>query len=67
MWAVVVVVPLVLPKHAGGVALLNDQDAVEEFATNRADEAFGDRVGARRLQRRLMTTFMPMAVKTRVA
>jgi len=35
MWAVVVVVPLVLPKHAGGVALLNNQDAVEEFATNR--------------------------------
>ena len=53
---------LVLPKHAGG-ALLNDQDAVEEFATNRADEAFGDRVGGRRLQWRLMT-FMPMAVKT---
>ena len=65
MWAVVVVVPLVLPKHAVGVALLNDQDAVEEFARNRADEAFGDRVGARRLQRRLMT-FMPMAVKTGV-
>ena len=53
MWAVVVVVPLVLPKHAGSVALVDDQDAVEEFATNRADEAFGDRVGARCLHRRL--------------
>jgi hypothetical protein len=44
--------PLVLPKHAGAVALVDDQDAVEEFATNRADEAFGDRVDARCLHRR---------------
>ena len=44
MWAVVVVVPLVLPKHGRGVALVDDQEAVEEFAADRADEAFGDRV-----------------------
>ena len=53
MWAVVVVVPLVLPKHGRGVALVDDQEAVEEFSTDRADEAFGDRVGARCLHRRL--------------
>ena len=45
MGAVVVAVPLVLPKHGRGVALVDDQDAAEEFAADRADEAFGDRVG----------------------
>jgi len=44
MGAVVVVMVFVLPKRGHGVALVEDQDAVEEFATNRADEAFGDRV-----------------------
>jgi hypothetical protein len=34
-----------------GVPLAGDQDAVEEFATEAADEAFGDRVGTRRLHR----------------
>jgi hypothetical protein len=48
MGAVVVVVLLVLAKHGRGVALVDDQDAVEEFATDCADEAFGDRVGPRR-------------------
>jgi hypothetical protein len=33
MWAVIVVVPLVTPKHGDGMALVDDQDAVEEFAT----------------------------------
>src|SRR4051812_21529664 len=58
-----VVVMLVLAEHGGGVALVDDQDAVEEFSTDRADEAFGDRVGPRCLPRRLMT-LMSMAVKT---
>ena len=53
MGAVVVVMAFVLPKHGRGVSLVDDQDAVEEFATNRADEAFGDRVGPRRPHRRL--------------
>ena len=32
MGAVVVAVPLVLPKHGRGVSLVDDQDAVEQFA-----------------------------------
>jgi hypothetical protein len=46
-----VVVVLVLVEHNRGVALVDDQDAIEEFATDRADEAFGDRVGSRRPHR----------------
>src|SRR3954452_6391527 len=46
------VVMLVLAEHGGGVALVDDQDAVEEFSADRADEAFGDRVGPRCLPRR---------------
>jgi hypothetical protein len=38
-----VVVVLILAGHRGGVPLI-DQDAVEEFAANGADETFGDRV-----------------------
>jgi hypothetical protein len=38
-------VPLVLLQHCRGVALVNDQDVVEEFPAHGADEAFGDRVG----------------------
>ena len=34
MGAVVVVMVFVLPKRGHGVALVEDQDAVEEFATN---------------------------------
>jgi hypothetical protein len=51
--AVTVVVKLVLVKHSCGVALIDDQDAVEELAADGADEAFGDRVGPRRAHRRL--------------
>jgi hypothetical protein len=43
----------VLGQHGFSMPLADDQDAIEEFATNRADEAFGDRVGSRRLHRRL--------------
>jgi hypothetical protein len=44
---VVVVVLGVLAQHNCGVALVDDEDAVEEFAADGADEAFGDRVGPR--------------------
>ena len=53
MWAVIVVVPLVLPKYGGGMTLVHDQDTVEELAPDRADESLGDRVGPRRSHRRL--------------
>jgi hypothetical protein len=33
-----VVVVLVLAKHCGGVPLVDDQNAVEEFAADAADE-----------------------------
>ena len=52
VWPVIVVVVFVPAQHPCGMALVDDQDAVEEFATDRADEAFGDRVGARCLHRR---------------
>jgi hypothetical protein len=45
--AVVVVMVLVLAKHGCGVPQVDDEDAVEEFAPDAADEAFGDRVGSR--------------------
>ena len=44
----VVVVALVLTKGYRCVLLVDDQEAVEEFAADRSDEAFGDRVGQRR-------------------
>jgi hypothetical protein len=43
-----VVVELVLAEHGRGVPLVDDQCAVEEFAADGADEAFGDGVGPRR-------------------
>jgi len=63
MGAVVVVMVFVLPKRGHGVALVEDQDAVEEFATNRADEAFGDpfTLGART---GVLMTLMSAAVKS---
>ena len=48
-----VVVELVLAEHGRGVPLVDDQGAVEEFAADAFDEAFGDRVGPRRPHRRL--------------
>jgi hypothetical protein len=44
--AVVVVMVLVLAKHGCGVSQVDDEDAVEEFASDAADETFGDRVGS---------------------
>jgi len=42
-----VVVAGVVLKHDGGEALVDDQEAVEEFAAEGVDEAFGDRVRPR--------------------
>jgi hypothetical protein len=50
---VIVVVELVLAKGGRGVALVDDQDAVEELAADGADEAFGNGVGPRCPHRRL--------------
>jgi hypothetical protein len=44
---IVVMLLLELAKHGGGVPLIDDQEAVEEFAAQGADEAFGDGVGPR--------------------
>ena len=63
MWPAVVVVVLVLGQHHCGVSLVDDQGAVEEFAADAADEAFGDRVGPRRAHGVLMMR-MSVAVKT---
>jgi hypothetical protein len=38
---------LVLAQHHCGMALVDDQEAVEEFATDAADEALRDCVGPR--------------------
>ncbi len=43
----------VLAEHGCGVSLVDDQDAVEQFAADAADEAFGDGVGPRRSYRRV--------------
>ena len=48
---VAVVMLFVLAQHRCGVPLVGDEDAVEEFATDGADEALGDRVGPRRPHR----------------
>jgi hypothetical protein len=47
VWPVFVEVLYALLKHGRGVALIDDQEAVAEFAAFAAgaDEAFGDRVG----------------------
>ena len=42
--AVMVVVALELAQHGCGVSLVDDHKAVEEFAADGADEAFGDRI-----------------------
>jgi hypothetical protein len=44
MRSVVVVVVLVFGQRRCGVALVDDEDVVEEFAADAADEALGDRV-----------------------
>jgi hypothetical protein len=49
---VVVVVALVCAQRCYGISQVDDQNAVEEFATDAAAEAFSDRVGSRRPHRR---------------
>ena len=44
---VVVVMVLVLAKHGCGMPQVNDEDPVEEFASDAADEAFGKAVRPR--------------------
>ena len=52
MRPVTVVMLLVLAKHGRGVALVDDQYTVEQFAADAAeDEAFGDGVSPRRPHR----------------
>jgi hypothetical protein len=43
----IVVVALVRAEHGRGMALVEDQDAVEELAADAAAAALGDRVGSR--------------------
>src|SRR4051812_45271382 len=47
VWPVAVVVRGVLGQQGCRVPLVGDEDAVEEFAADAADEAFGDGVGLR--------------------
>jgi hypothetical protein len=60
---VTVVVELVLAKYGRGMGLVDDQDVVEEFAADGADEAFGDGV-ARGACTGVRTIWMPLEVKT---
>ena len=50
---VIVVVAFELVQHGSGVSFIDDQDSVEEFAADGADEALGDRVRPRCPHRRL--------------
>jgi hypothetical protein len=50
---VTVVVVFELVQHGCGVSLVDDQEAVEEFAADRPDEALGDRIRPRCPHRRL--------------
>jgi hypothetical protein len=47
-----VVMAFELTQHGCGVKLVDDQEAVEQFAADGADEAFGDRVRPRCPHRR---------------
>jgi hypothetical protein len=38
---------VVLAQHACGASLVDDQEAIEEFASDAADDPFGDRIGTR--------------------
>ena len=44
MRSVIIVMALELAQHGYGVSSVEDQEVVEEFAADRADDAFGDRV-----------------------
>jgi hypothetical protein len=49
---VTVVVAFELVQHGCGMSLVDDQEAVEEFAADRSDEALGDRICPGCLRRR---------------
>jgi hypothetical protein len=44
VWTVIVVVAFELAQQGCGVSLVRDQNPIEEFAADGADEALGDRV-----------------------
>jgi hypothetical protein len=44
VWPMIVVMAFELAQYGGCVSLVGDQEAVEEFAADRSDEALGDRV-----------------------
>jgi hypothetical protein len=44
VWPIIVVMAFELAQYGGCVSLIDDQEAVEEFAADRSDEALGDRV-----------------------
>ena len=48
VWAVIIVMALELAHHGSGMALVDDQKTVEEFAAVGVDEAFRDGVCPRR-------------------
>jgi hypothetical protein len=51
VWPMIVVVAFELAECGCRVSLVGDQEAVEELAADRSDEALGDRVGPWRLHR----------------
>jgi hypothetical protein len=53
VWPVVVVVLGVMGQHGCGMPLVDDQEAVEEFAADCPDKAFGGRIRPRCTHRRL--------------
>ncbi|MDT7718144.1 MAG: hypothetical protein QOH09_4136 [Pseudonocardiales bacterium] len=63
MRAVVVEVVFVFGQHCSCVALVDDEDPVEEFSADAADEPLSDRVGSWGSNWRLITS-PPAAVKT---
>ena len=54
----------VLVRTGCGVSLVDDQDAVEEYAADGFDEAFGDRIGSRRPRTGVRMILASTAVKT---
>ena len=52
-----------MAEYGHGVALIDDQGAVEELAADGADEAFSDGVGPRR-PTGVLTIWIPLEVKT---
>ena len=64
VWPVIVVVAFELVQHGCGVSLVDDQEAVEEFAADRPDKALGDRIRPRGAGTGVLMILTSMAVKT---